>query len=913
MKTPTLTGRLNRNHPVFSRFRYLGVIWLALIAVARAVVDTPTASPNGTYATFLSVNVSCTTQSAKIYYTVNGGPPTTADHLYGTNNTFEGIQNSPVTLTFKAFLQGVPDGSDVTTRTYTFTGQVSTSGNHTLVLLANGTVWAAGKNDYGQLGDGTTISQIFLKQVPNLSNVVAVAAGGNHSLALLKDGTVKAWGLNTNWQCGASGGTTPQLVPNSSNPLTNVTRIAAGATHSVALTSAFNGTVYTWGGGANGQQGNGTYTPNGQYGQGANVDRATPGLLSPSLTGIKDIASGGGGNHTLALTNAGSVYCWGSNAYAQCGNGSPSYSPTTTPYLAYSGGGVLAIAAGSAHSLAVKADRTVLGWGQNLNSYPSLIPNLAGIKSIAAGDSFTLAVKADDTVVGFGSNYSGELGNGTGLSTSTPVSPSTLGTVMLIAAGSKSSFAITPDGNVFAWGSNSTGALGLGVSSQKNVPIELLSENINDKDTIAIAAGGNHNLVTQKSDSTHPYGSFWAWGSNSSGQLGAGNTLPYAEPHEALSVTPPIDSINPAAAGFDFSLVVKSDGTVAAAGQNTYGQLGRSLSVSRSTTFYPIGSPVPPNPVPIFGSVAAGRWHGLALTSNGADVFAWGYGSFGQLGNGTTPLQQINPTSISALKNAAVQMTAIAAGQYHSMVRKIDGSVWAWGQNTYGQVGNANAGDKKVPNWVGLPGAPLNAANSIAAGWNHNLAVKSDLSVASWGYNSEGQLGDNTTTNRTLPITVKDLNNLDLTNVTMVAAGYGHSLALKGDGTVWAWGRNVEGQLGDGTNVQRKRAVQVLGLSGIVVIAAGDNHNLAAKGDGGLVSWGSNNMDQLGTGLSVAQLRPLIVPGVNVLHGVSEVTIVTSERLATEPCTTGRHPNGVGLWWIGASHSVDGQADRRVR
>ena len=323
MKTPTLTGRLNRNHPVFSRFRYLGVIWLALIAVARAVVDTPTASPNGTYATFLSVNVSCTTQSAKIYYTVNGGPPTTADHLYGTNNTFEGIQNSPVTLTFKAFLQGVPDGSDVTTRTYTFTGQVSTSGNHTLVLLANGTVWAAGKNDYGQLGDGTTISQIFLKQVPNLSNVVAVAAGGNHSLALLKDGTVKAWGLNTNWQCGASGGTTPQLVPNSSNPLTNVTRIAAGATHSVALTSAFNGTVYTWGGGANGQQGNGTYTPNGQYGQGANVDRATPGLLSPSLTGIKDIASGGGGNHTLALTNAGSVYCWGSNAYAQCGNGSP--------------------------------------------------------------------------------------------------------------------------------------------------------------------------------------------------------------------------------------------------------------------------------------------------------------------------------------------------------------------------------------------------------------------------------------------------------------------------------------------------------------------------------------------------------------------------------------------------------------
>ena len=333
------------------------------------------------------------------------------------------------------------------------------------------------------------------------------------------------------------------------------------------------------------------------------------------------------------------------------------------------------------------------------------------------------------------SNLSGELGNGTGISPTTPVSPTALGAVMFLAAGSKSSLAIRPDGNLFAWGSNSTGALGLGVSSQKNVPIELLSDNLTEVNTFA--AGGNHNLITQLSDSIHPSGSMWAWGSNTSGQLGAGNTLPYAEPHEVLSVPPfppMLSSASSAAAGLDFSLVLKSDGTVLAAGQNTYGQLGRSLSVARSTTFYPIGSSVPASPVPIFGSVSAGRWHGLALTNDRAKVFAWGYGSFGQLGNGTTPIQQMAPTEITALSGAGL-MTTIAAGQYHSMVRKDDGTVWAWGQNSYGQVGNTTSTDKKVPNQVGLPGAALNANYSIAAGLNHNLAVRFDATstVASWG------------------------------------------------------------------------------------------------------------------------------------------------------------------------------------
>ena len=258
-------------------------------------------------------------------------------------------------------------------------------------------------------------------------------------------------------------------------------------------------------------------------------------------------------------------------------------------------------------------------------------------------------------------------------------------------------------------------------------------------------------------------------------------------------------------------------------------------------------------------SIAAGRWHALAVGNNG-QAYAWGLGSSGQLGNGTTTFSRYVPVTVSNLTNVA----AVAAGQYHSIARTSLGAVWAWGSNRYGQVGDSTTLQRNAP--VQIPS--LSGSLAIASGLNHNLAVTINHTVAVWGYNANGQLGDTSTTNRTTPIILPNF-----TGIVQVAAGYAHSLALKDDGTVWAWGRNVEGQLGDASNTQRNAPVQVLGLSGIVAIAACDYHNLALKADGGVASWGANNLDQLGTGLSTAQLNPLIVPGINVLHGVSEVTI----------------------------------------
>ena len=188
MKTPLPLGPASR--PRFARldFKRIGIVLLILSAVARAV-NAPTLVPDGgTFTTFQTVTVSCTTPDAIIRYTTNGADPTMADAGFASGGQIQ-VQG-PLTLIVKAFLN--IEESTLKTATYNITGHVSTSGNHTLILRADGTVWATGLNSSGQLGDGTTINRIVLTQVPGLSDAIAVGAGGSHSLALMRDGTCVA-------------------------------------------------------------------------------------------------------------------------------------------------------------------------------------------------------------------------------------------------------------------------------------------------------------------------------------------------------------------------------------------------------------------------------------------------------------------------------------------------------------------------------------------------------------------------------------------------------------------------------------------------------------------------------------------------------------------------------------------------
>jgi alpha-tubulin suppressor-like RCC1 family protein len=242
-------------------------------------------------------------------------------------------------------------------------------------------------------------------------------------------------------------------------------------------------------------------------------------------------------------------------------------------------------------------------------------------------------------------------------------------------------------------------------------------------------------------------------------------------------------------------------------------------------------------------AIAAGHYHSLLLRSDGT-VSSWGMNTSGQLGDGTTTHR---PT--------AVQLTlppikAIAAGANHSLAVDKDGKVRAWGQNTYGQLGNGSTTSSPVlvPVTVTIPGG----AKAVAGGLSHSLALGLDGKVWTWGLNTNGQLGNNSTTSSSVPVAVNIPG-----GAIAIAAGWYHSLALSADGKVWAWGRNNAGQVGNGGMLDQKLPVSLNLVGAATAIAAGGLHSLALGADGKVWTWGSNSFGQLGNGNTQNQLAPV--------------------------------------------------------
>ena len=248
--------------------------------------------------------------------------------------------------------------------------------------------------------------------------------------------------------------------------------------------------------------------------------------------------------------------------------------------------------------------------------------------------------------------------------------------------------------------------------------------------------------------------------------------------------------------------------------------------------------------------ISAGGNQSLAVC-NSHLANAWGYNYQGQVGNGTSQNSIIPPTQISGLND----VIAVAGGDVHSLALKADGTVWAWGDNTLGQLGNGTLVSSNVPLQVNLIGPAI----AIEGGGDHSMALLEDGTVWTWGYNSNGQLGNGSIAF----ISLTPVQATGLTGVIAISGGYLHSLALKNDGTVWAWGRNSEGQLGTGNTVESNVPVQVIGLSGIVSIAGAPYHSLAVKNDGTAWAWGYNSTGQLGIGNISEIITPMQMIGIS--------------------------------------------------
>jgi alpha-tubulin suppressor-like RCC1 family protein len=922
-------------------------------ATATATYTLKAATPallpaSGTYDASQPVTVTSATSNAVLRYSLNGSAPTTTDP----------VTPSPLNLSIGGYtLKVIAERtgyapSDVASATYAVTGAsglgaVAAGETHSLLLRPDGTAWSWGANGNGQLGDGTT-SQRTLPAIIGLTGIRALAGGAAHSVALTWDGRVRAWGHNGSGQVG-DGSTTQRPLP-TLVALTDVIAVAAGQYHTLAVRT--DGTVWAWGANSYGQLGDGTTT-----------QRNAP-VQVPNLTGI--VAVAGGNTHSLALGSDGRIWGWGANGSGQVGDG------TTTqrllPTLVSGISTATQVVAGAMHSLALLPDGTVRSWGSNASGQlgdgtttqrtaPVAVQGLASVVRMAGRQTHSLAVKSDGSVWAWGGNGNGQIGDGTTTQRVLPgVVPSVAG-VTAVAAGTAHSLAVSADGIVWSWGGNGSGQLGDGTTQQRplaggigssgwswnvaaptvsvapgtyfstqtvtlstvtaGATIRYSTNGVDPTETAAIASGPiviDRNLVlkarawktglTPSDISTSEYvlqpqapaltpaGGLFAAAQSvsvSEGTTGATVhvTLDGTEPTEASPVysSPLTVSTATIVRAKAFKPLWAPSATTSATFSFNYGTLPAPSATPGSGTYtndVTVTCGVPP------GSV-------VRYTTNGAEPDeASPACTTSLLVTGSTTLKvkafqhdwvASSTTVLAYTLRVATPTFDLPAGAYPRGQRLTIGTSTQGATIHYTISGTPPTADSPTlgtgeslavgrytlmafavragyaSSDVAVAQYSLSTASvtpMVASGDRHSLALQADGTLWAWGENSFGQLGDGTLTERLLAVRVEGI-----TGVKAVAGGGSHTLALTDDGRVWTWGLNEHGELGDGTTVSRALPTPVPNLQGVVAIAAGQYHSLAVKADGTLWAWGANSVGQLGVGSAASRSTPGQVPGLS--------------------------------------------------
>jgi alpha-tubulin suppressor-like RCC1 family protein len=676
--------------------------------------------------------------------------------------------------------------------------------NFSLAINPNGTLWAWGYNEYGQTGTGqaatypTTATQVgtatWQAVSANYLNAAAIrtdgtlwtwGAGGSllgdgssatrftpaqlgtatwqsvslgtgYALAVRQDGTLWAWGSNSYGQLG-DGTTATQSAPIQIGTATTWRAAYAGARSSFALRQ--DGTLWAWGSNSKGELGIGSTTDAKQPTQ---VGTAT--WLSVASAGKADIGSAFA---TLAVRQDGTLWGWGESSYLL---GSTT-TTQTTPLQQGTATTWKSVVQGSNFAVAVRTDGTVWTWGNNRygqlgtgqisaagTTTPVQVAAGSSWQAAAAGDTHLLAQRTDGSVWAWGSNSYGELGNGQGLRL-TPAQVGTATNWSQVAATYYSTWGIQADNSLWGWGENSWGIVGYAPPLDQAVPGP-------------VSAGSTWQSVGEgylRNAGVRQDGTLWRWGILPEGTV-------ISPPQQLGTAT----NWRSTAGGFGFNLGIQQDGTLWAWGINNFGQLGTGGPATDSPA-----APVQVGSATTWQNISCGDNHAASIRANGT-LWAWGLNNTGQVGTGASTYSYFTPVQVGT----ATTWSQVACGFSYTVALRADGTLWGWGDNTYGQLGTGTTTRASQPVQIGAG----STWQWVEAGRDGTAAIRQDGTLWVWGRNNLGQLGQGTVLPQSLPTPTQVGT---ATNWRRVAIGSGHMVAVRTDGTLWSWGLNDHGQLGN--------------------------------------------------------------------------------------------------------------------
>jgi alpha-tubulin suppressor-like RCC1 family protein len=345
---------------------------------------------------------------------------------------------------------------------------------------------------------------------------------------------------------------------------------------------------------------------------------------------------------------------------------------------------------------------------------------------------------------------------------------------------------------LWTWGRNNVAQLGVNDTTNRSTPVTTFAGGTNWKQV----SYGEQYTTAIKTD-----GSLWTWGRNGSGQLGTNDPTRRSTPVTTFAGG---NNWKQVSAGQDHIAAIKTDGSLWTWGFGSSGQLGDNINTGKLTAVTTFAGGT------TWKQVYCGNEHTAAIKTDGS-LWVWGRNNFAQLGDNTTT-NRLTPVTTFI---GGTDWKSVSSGGYHTTAIKTDGTLWTWGRGTSGELGNFAITNRSTPVTTFAGG---NDWKSVSAGRDHTAAIKTDGTLWTWGSGGYGQLGNNAVTTRSTPVTTF----AGGTNWKQVSCGFEHTAAIKTDGSLWTWGRNNDGQLGNNATTDRSTPV--------TIFAGGNNWKQVATG-----------------------------------------------------------------------------------